>query len=51
MLQNFLQDKGIEQMIAPPYTPSYQGKVERANRTIFEMAQAMRLAAKLPDAY
>jgi hypothetical protein len=42
-----LREKGIQHAASPPYHPQYQGKVERMNRTISEMAHSMRSGAGL----
>jgi hypothetical protein len=44
---DFLKQRGIIHATSPPYTPEYQGKVERLNRTLGEMAHTMRIAAGL----
>jgi hypothetical protein len=47
VLQDFFNQMEIVHSKSPPYTPQYQGKVERMNRTVGEMAHAMRVGAKL----
>jgi hypothetical protein len=47
LLKGFLREKGIKHSMGPAYTPQYQGKVERMNRTVGEMAHAIRIAATL----
>jgi hypothetical protein len=47
----FSLKRGIVFAQSPAYTPQYQGKVERQNRTLGEMAHAMRLTAKLPPGF
>jgi len=47
ILKEFFQSVGIIHAHSPPYTPQFQGKVERMNRTVGEMAHAMRIGANL----
>ena len=47
MLKEFFRSLGIKHIQSPAYTPQYQGKVERMNRTIGEMAHAMRAGSGL----
>jgi hypothetical protein len=47
LLKEFFQSMGIIHAKSPPYTPQFQGKVERMNRTVGEMAHAMRVGAGL----
>jgi hypothetical protein len=47
ILKDFFSSMGIVHAMSPPYTPQYQGKVERMNRTVGEMAHAMRVGAGL----
>ena len=49
VFKNFLRKKGIQHMVGPPNTPQYFSIVERANRTIGEMAEAMRKFAMMTD--
>ena len=46
-LNSFLQHLGIKHIFSPAYTPQFQGKVERLNRTVGEMAHSMRVSAGL----
>ena len=48
-LRRFLKKWGIEHMIGPADTPQYFSVVERANRTIGEMAESMRKFAQMTD--
>ncbi|OWZ09396.1 polyprotein [Phytophthora megakarya] len=41
----------IVQEFSTPYSPQQNGKVERGNRVIVEMARSMMLGANLPTAY
>jgi hypothetical protein len=45
--KEFLQQLGIQFFQSPSFTPQFQGKVERMNRTVGEMAHAMRVGAGL----
>jgi hypothetical protein len=47
----FLWERGIQHNRSPPYTPQFQGKVERMNRTVGEKAHSMRVGAGLPESY
>ena len=47
VLKAFFQSVGVIHAQSPSYTPQFQGKVERMNRTVGEMAHAMRIGAKL----
>jgi hypothetical protein len=47
-LQKFLQDMGISHELSIPHTPQQNGVAERYNRTLFERARSMLLAAGLP---
>jgi hypothetical protein len=47
ILRSFLYDRGIIHAQSPAYTPQFQGKVERMNHTVGEMAHAMRVGANL----
>ena len=49
--KQFLWERGIRHATSPPYTPQYQGKVERMNRTVGEKAHAMRVGAGLAESY
>ena len=50
-LKEYLISKGIEQTMAPPYSPNMNGIAERANRTIVESARSMMEHAKLPRTF
>jgi transposase InsO family protein len=39
--ETFCHDLGLEHQFSSPYTPSQNGKVERKNRTLYEMAWTM----------
>jgi len=47
----FLLEKGVSHATSPPYTPQYQGKVERMNRTVGGQAHAMRVGAGLGEQF
>jgi hypothetical protein len=47
VLRSFLSERGIIHAQSPAYTPQFQGKVERMNRTVGEMAHAMRVGPVL----
>jgi hypothetical protein len=47
-IKTYMAQRGVVMKYAPPYTPQYQGKVERMNRTVGEMAHSMRVAAGMP---
>jgi hypothetical protein len=49
--KSFLWERGIQHAMSPPYTPQFQGKVERMNRTVGNKAHAMRVGAGLTDVY
>ena len=51
VFRQFLWERGIQHATSPPYTPQYQGKVERMNRSVGERAHAMRVGAGLPESY
>jgi hypothetical protein len=46
-----LWEKGIEHHTSPAYTPQFQGKVERKNRTVGGQAHAMRVGAGLGEQF
>ncbi|MBW0538320.1 hypothetical protein O181_078035 [Austropuccinia psidii MF-1] len=48
-LSNFLKEEGITHEISIPYKHHQNGKIERTNRTISEMARTSLLAANLPN--
>ena len=50
-LQQYFDREGIRHQTAPARTSEYNGIAERANRTIGEMAQALRIYASLPPAF
>lgn len=47
-LEDYLKNKGIKHEKTVPYSPRSNGVVERANRTILDMARSMLIEAKLP---
>ena len=49
--KHFLWERGLRHATSPPYTPQYQGKVERMNRTVGEKAHSMRVGAGLPESF
>jgi len=51
MLRNYFLQSGIQHQTAPAHTSKYNAIAERANRTISEMAESMRIYASLPPTY
>ena len=49
--QDFMKEKGIIWERSAPRTPQQNGRAERANRTIIEMARCLLLDADLPHKY
>jgi hypothetical protein len=49
--QRYLKGQGIMLQHSAPHTPQQNGKAERANRTIIEMARCLLLEAGLPHRY
>ena len=47
----WLDNQGIKHDIGVPYDHSQLGKVERANRTIYEGSESMRIFAGFPPSY
>ncbi|UYV65298.1 hypothetical protein LAZ67_3003857 [Cordylochernes scorpioides] len=47
-LRRWLSSKGIKQEFTTAYTPESNGKAERFNRTIVELARTMLIDSKLP---
>jgi hypothetical protein len=47
-LLEWLYSKGMDVQMTAPHSPSQNGVAERMNRTLEELARAMRLAADLP---
>jgi transposase InsO family protein len=45
----FYEENGIIHQMTAPYTPQHNGLVERKNRTLVDMVNAMLLNAKLPN--
>jgi transposase InsO family protein len=45
--KKYFSNRGVVLRQSPPYTPQNQGKVERMNRTVGEMAHSMRVAARM----
>jgi len=45
----FCEENGIIHQMTAPYTPQHNGLVERKNRTLVDMVNAMLLNAKLPN--
>ena len=43
---DWLKAKGIQQELSPPYSPESNGKAERLNRTLIDMARTMLMGAK-----
>ena len=48
-LKDWCEERGIEIQLTAPYSPSQNGIAERMNRTLVELARAMRIAADLPE--
>ncbi|MBW0558206.1 hypothetical protein O181_097921 [Austropuccinia psidii MF-1] len=42
---------GFTHIVAPPYTPEYNGFAERANRTILDKARCLLLNSNIPNQY
>ena len=49
LFKTFFNKRGIQHMIGPAGTPQYFFIVERANRTIGEMTEAMHKHSNMPD--
>lgn len=47
-VERFLADNAIGHKLSAPYCPEQNGRIERQNRTVIEMARTMRLDAGLP---
>ena len=47
--EQFLKNSGIKREFSTPYTPQQNGKAERMNRTLQEMARCMLLESGLPE--
>jgi len=50
-MKQFLQERGIRWEHSAPRTPQQNGKSERMNRTIIEMARCLLIDSGLPKAY
>lgn len=50
-MKNYLRSEGISMQFTAPYSPQQNGKAERKNRTLVEMARCMLIEAKLPNTY
>ena len=48
-LKDWCDERGIEIQLTAPYSPSQNGIAERMNRTLVEIARAMRISADLPE--
>lgn len=48
---DFLMSEGIENQFTAPYTPQQNGKAERKNRTLIEMARCLLIDANLPNIF
>ena len=46
-LQTWCKEKGIDNQLMAPYSPSQNGIAERANQTLVELAQAMIMAQRV----
>ena len=49
--KKYLEDAGIQHRISPPYTPTQNGRAERANRTIMENARCILQDSKLGNEF
>lgn len=47
-LVNYLKSEGIQSQLTAAYSPQQNGKAERKNRTLIEMARCMLIDANLP---
>lgn len=47
-VESFFKEKSIVHELSSPYCPEQNGRTERQNRTIIEMARTMRIEASLP---
>ena len=50
-LEKFFDEHNIKHSIGVPYEHAQLGKVERANRTLYEGAEAMRIFTGFPPSY
>ena len=50
-LGKWMEENSIKHDIGVPYDHAQLGKVERANRTLYEGAEAMRIFAGMPPSY
>jgi len=50
-LKQYLEEKGVKLLITSKHTPQHNGKAERSNRTIFEMARALLFHAHLDSVF
>lgn len=48
---DFLKSEGIENQFTAPYTPQQNGRAERKNRTLIEMARCLLIDANLPNCF
>ena len=46
--EKYFENKGIIHQLTNPYTPEQNGKAERMNRTLVEMARCLLIQGKLP---
>ena len=45
----FCEKEGIIHEVTPPYSPEFNGVVERKNRTLKEMMNSMLISSNAPD--
>ena len=50
-LEKFFDEHNIKHSIGVPFEHAQLGKVERANRTLYEGAEAMQIFAGFPPSY
>jgi len=49
LFNDFYEKEGIIHKVTPPYSPESNGVVERKNRTLKEMMNAMLVSSSAPD--
>lgn len=50
-ITNYFKSEGIQSQLTAAYSPQQNGKAERKNRTLIEMARCMLIDAKLPHSF